>query len=180
VGVASAYFAATVLLDDRGARAQGVEVSGADGVVIDQGVTPREALKIASDKLGYEVKGLGFTPGSGFQLQRIVLSRRIYDYSPREAMLDYTSPDPTADHGALRIAVIQTDRPDTHPANWQPKDDPNRPFDIGVPGVEAWVSGDQLRRVYSLNVGQRSFTVVIDQRQPPDDDVRRMIRELID
>lgn len=179
VGVASAYFVGTVLLNrDQTALAEGVDVRRADGVLVGQGTTPEEALQIASDKLGYEVKGLDFVPGSGFQLRRIVLSQGPYDYSPNEAMLDYTALDAAADGGILRIAVIQTDRPDTHPA--EVANDPARPFDMGVAGVEVWVSGDETRSVYSLNVGERSFNVAIDQRQPSDDEVRRMIRELID
>ncbi|MEX0783033.1 MAG: hypothetical protein WD557_10310 [Dehalococcoidia bacterium] len=181
VGVASAYLVNNLRNgEDRFALAQGVEVTGSDGIVVGQGVTSYEALRIASEKLGYEVKGLDFIPGGGFELRTIVLGSGPYEMSPRTAKLHYTKLDATADRGILAIGVSEVNQPRTRPTNWRPVDDPNQLFDIGVPDVEVWVNGDQMRRVYSWNVGERSYALHIDQRQPPDDEVRRMIRELID
>ena len=180
LGVASSYFVAALWADDHEpAHAQGVDVEGPEGIVVSRGQTPADAIDTASDKVGYEVKGLDYTPGDAFELRRIMVNPRP-DGAPRTAYLTYEQPDPTAFYGALRIYVFESDRQTTHPPNWRPEDDPNQLFDIGVPDVQVWMSGDDLRRTYAMNTDGRAFVVSIDERQPPEDEVRRMLRELID
>ncbi|MBE7517920.1 MAG: hypothetical protein HS107_01595 [Thermoflexaceae bacterium] len=173
IGIATAYLVGR----NTAAEASPVEVRQGDTVV--QSQSESDALREASQRAGFEVKGLGFLHDPDLKLKNINI-----DLGPEGAenavasvILLYAKFDPSGRRtGFVGLSQVNV-RPD-HPANWQPDSVPNRPLDLKIPGVEAWASATGARTTYTVFWPGRAFYVVVEDPQPGDSQLQRMLASL--
>lgn len=159
IGVALGAWLAT--RDTSGVQAGDVEVI-LEGQVVEKGDEQR-ALTAASQRVGFDLKSPPTLDSRGLRLVRIDLNLGLSSNPDPSPIADlFFSPRDLETGPKQEIFITQFPVRLNHPANHDPYNDPNVKVDLGVPGVEAWVSNQSETSVaYTLFVGDRTYIIYV-------------------
>lgn len=178
VGLGSSW-AVSVLTDD--AEATQIPVHE-ENVLVRAVGSESEALRLATEKAGFAVKGLGDLPEDSLALNHVNIDKGPagVENAMTVALLIYRQrAGRTGDFELLTVTEVnvRTDLPANYDAD--PAKNTNRLVDVGLKDVEVWRSGEDARATYTVWTSDRTYYVVAQgKRQPTTDELRAMIEGL--